>query len=103
MYKNPDYNGYTIQVCTELSGDEHELTDDHGEWSSMALYDYHVLRILTNCVSRSGDVLARAIYSSWEDTNAWNLKVNEWVQVGDTFVRYVPSQGAGLYEIRAAF
>ena len=40
MYKNPDFNGYTIQVKTPLSGDEKEMTDDAGEWNSMALYDY---------------------------------------------------------------
>ena len=103
MYKNPSFNGYTIQVCTPLSGDEHEMTEDAGEWTSMALYDYQVLRLLCFCVSRSGDKLARAIYSSWDDTNSENLKVNEWVGVGDTMVRYVPSQGAGLYEIKAIF
>ncbi len=47
--------------------------------------------------------MAQAIYSSWEDTNSYGLRVNEWVEVGDTMVRYVPSQGAGLYEIRASF
>ena len=103
MYKNPDFNGYTIQVCTPLAGDEREMTDDAGEWNSMALYDYQVLRAWMYCVSRSGDKVSQAIYSSWMDNNAYNLKVGEWVLVGDTLIRYVPSNGAGLYEIKAAF
>ena len=103
IYQNPDFNGYTIQICTPLSGDERELTEDAGEWNSMALYDYQVLRLFTNCISRSGDLVAKAIYESWEDTNSYELKMNEWIQVGDTYIRYIPSQGAGLYEIKAAF
>ena len=103
IYQNPDFNGYTIQVKTPLSGDEKELSDDAGEWRSMALYDYQVLRLFTNLISRSGDLVAKSIYESWEDANTFGLKMNEWVQVGDTFVRYIPSQGSGLYEIKAAF
>ena len=103
IYQNPDFNGYTIQLCTPLSGDERELTEDAGEWRSMALYDYQVLRLFTNLISRSGDLVAKSIYESWEDTNSYDLKMNEWILVGDTMVRYIPSQGAGLYEIKAAF
>ncbi len=103
MYKNPDFNGYTVQVLTPLAGDEKEMTGNAGEWSSMAYYDYQVLRAMMYCVSRSGDKVAHAIYSSWMDTNTDNLKVGEWVAVGDTLIKYVPSDGSGLYEIRAAF
>lgn len=103
LYKNPDFNGYTIQLCTPLAGDEKEMTDDAGEWSSMALYDYQVLRAWMYCISRCGDKVAQAIYSSWSDNNSDNLKVGEWIPVGDTFIKYVPSDGAGLYEIKAAF
>ena len=103
MYKNPDFDGYTVQVCTPLAGDEKEMTDDAGEWSSMAFYDYQVLRVMMYCVSRSGDKVAQAIYSSWMDTNSDQLRVGEWVAVGDTMIKYVPSNGAGLYEIKAAF
>ena len=103
MYKNPAFNGYTIQIKTHLSGDEREMTGESGEWRSMATYDYQVLRLFLNFVSRSGDKAAKAIYSSWEDVNSYDLIVNSWVTVGDTQIRYVPSDGAGLYEIKAAF
>lgn len=103
IYQNIDFNGYTIEVRTPLSGDEKELTDDAGEWRTMALYDYQVLRLFTNLISRCGDLVAKSIYESWEDANSFGLKMNEWVQIGDTFVRYIPAQRAGLYEIKAAF
>ncbi len=103
LYKNPDFNGYTIQINTPLAGDEKEMTDDAGEWGSMAFYDYQVLRAWLYCISRSGDKVAQAIYSSWMDNNAYELKVGEWTTVGDTLIKYVPSNGTGLYEIRAAF
>ena len=104
MYKNEDIDGYTLQVSTELAGDEKEMpSGSGGEWSSMSYYDYQVLRLFTNSVSRSGDKVASAIYSSWEDNNSYKLKMNEWVQVGDTLICYVPDEGAGLYEIKAAF
>ncbi|XME01763.1 hypothetical protein QYZ88_013805 [Lachnospiraceae bacterium C1.1] len=103
LYKNPDFNGYTIQICTPLSGDEKEMTDNAGEWSSMALYDFQVLRAWMNLISRCGDKVAEAIYSSWDDTNEADLKVGTWTLVGDTQIKYVPSNGAGLYEIKAAF
>ncbi len=104
MYKNTDINGYTIQVSTELAGDEKDMPNGSGsEWDSMSYYDYQVLRLFTNCVSRCGDKVATAIYSSWEDNNSYGLKMNEWVQVGDTLICYLPDDGAGLYEIKAAF
>ncbi len=54
-------------------------------------------------ISRSGDKVAEAIYSSWDDTNEAGLKVGTWTTVGDTQIKYVPSNGAGIYEIKAAF
>ncbi len=103
LYKNPDFNGYTLQINTPLAGDEKEMTDDAGEWSSMAFYDYQVLRAWMYCISRCGDKPAEAIYSSWMDNNDYDLKVGEWTTVGDTLIKYVPSNGTGLYEIRASF
>ena len=104
MYKNEDINGYTIRVCTPLAGDEKDMPSDSGnEWDTISYYDYQVLRLFTNCVSRCGDKVATAIYSSWEDNNSYGLKMNEWVAVGDTLICYVPDEGAGLYEIKAAF
>ncbi|MCR5626866.1 MAG: hypothetical protein K6F99_06075 [Lachnospiraceae bacterium] len=104
MYENEDIDGYTIQVSTPLAGDVKDMpSGGAGEWDSMEYYDYQVLRLFTNCISRSGDLLATSIYSSWQDDNAYDLRMNKWVTVGDTQVRYIPSAGAGLYEVKAAF
>ena len=37
------------------------------------------------------------------DVNEKNIKLGEWVRIGDTMVRYMPGDGQGLYEIKAAF
>ncbi len=104
MYDNDEVDGYTLQISTVLSGDVKEMPNGSaGEWSSMAFYDYQVLRLFTNSVSRSGDLLATAIYDSWQDDNSYDLRIGKWVTVGDTQVRYTPSDGAGMYEIKAAF
>ncbi len=104
IYKNTDINGYTIMIRTEVGGDRKVLLDGADSTiNPIPEYDYGVLRFYTNMVSRSGDLLATAIYSSWQDNNEYGLEMGEWIRVGDTLVRYMPSDGAGLYEIRAAF
>lgn len=104
LYKNEDIDGFTIKVCTELAGDEKEMASEGGgEWNDISYYDYQVLRLFTNAISRSGDKLAEAVYSSWEDDNTYDLRMNKWITVGDTDVCYLPEDGAGLYEIKAAF
>ncbi|MCR5675657.1 MAG: SH3 domain-containing protein [Lachnospiraceae bacterium] len=104
IYKNTDINGYTIMVRTTLGGDRLALLDNTGSSvNPVPEYDYGALRFFTNMVSRSGDLLASAIYSSWEDNNEYGLEMGKWIRVGDTMVRYMPADGAGLYEIKAAF
>ena len=104
IYKNTDVNGYTIMIRTEIGGDRKALLDNTDiAVDQIQGYDYEVLRFYTNMVSRSGDLVASAIYSSWQDNNQYGLQMGEWIRVGDTMVRYMPADGAGLYEIKAAF
>ena len=103
MYKNSDINGYTLMVGTSIIGDRKITSTAIGNVDLIAYYDYEVLRFFTNAVSRNGDLLASAIYSHWMDVNEQGLKLGEWVRVGDTMVRYIPGEGRGLYEIKAAF
>ncbi|MCR4902427.1 MAG: hypothetical protein K6A23_06185 [Butyrivibrio sp.] len=103
LYKNSDINGYSIMVATSLGGDRKAMSGVVGNVDLMAYYDYEVLRYFTNSISRNGDLLASAIYSHWQDTNAQNLELGEWVAVGDTLVRYMPANGQGLYEIKPNF
>ncbi|WP_026495111.1 hypothetical protein [Butyrivibrio sp. WCD3002] len=103
LYKNSDINGYSIMVATSLGGDRKIMSGVIGDVDLIAYYDYEVLRFFTNSISRNGDLLASAIYSHWQDTNEQGLKFGEWVVIGDTMVRYMPSNGQGLYEIKAVF
>ena len=103
LYKNSDINGYSISVATSLGGDRKIMSGVIGDVDLIAYYDYEVLRFFTNSISRNGDLLASAIYSHWQDTNEQELKFGEWVTIGDTMVRYMPTSGAGLYEIRPVF
>ena len=104
IYKNTDINGYTIMIRTEIGGDRKALLDGaDATVNPIPEYDYGVLRFFTNMVSRSGDLVATAIYSSWQDNNEYGLEMGEWIRVGDTLIRYMPADGAGLYEIKAAF
>ena len=103
LYKNSDINGYTIMVATSIIGDRKVASAAIGDVDLIAYYDYEVLRYYTNSVSRNGDLLAGAIYSHWMDVNEKNIKLGEWVRIGDTMVRYMPGDGQGLYEIKAAF
>ncbi len=103
LYKNSDINGYTIMVATSIIGDRKVASGAIGDVDLIAYYDYEVLRYYTNSISRNGDLLAGAIYSHWMDVNEKGIKLGEWVRVGDTMVRYMPGDGQGLYEIKAAF
>ncbi len=103
LYKNSDINGYTLMVGTSIIGDRKAFSTAVGNVDLLAYYDYEVLRFYTNAVSRNGDLLASAIYSHWMDVNEQGLKLGEWVRIGDTMVRYIPGDGRGLYEIKAAF
>lgn len=103
LYKNSTTNGYSIVVATSLGGDRKTLTRAAGDVDLIAYYDYEVLRFFTNSISRNGDKLAAAIYSHWQDANEQSLKFGQWVNIGDTMVRYMPSNGQGIYEIRPIF
>ena len=93
-----------VACSVEQCGDRKALLDGADSTiNPIPEYDYGVLRFYTNMVSRSGDLLATAIYSSWQDNNEYGLEMGEWIRVGDTLVRYMPADGAGLYEIKAAF
>ncbi|MBQ7678266.1 MAG: hypothetical protein IJT34_00255 [Butyrivibrio sp.] len=103
MYKDTDIDGYTIMIATSLGGDRKRMEGAIGNVDLIAYYDYEILRFMTNSVSRSGDLLASAIYSHWQDENEHGIKLGEWVKIGDTMVRYMPIDGKGMYEIKAAF
>lgn len=79
------------------------LTKDYKRELPLSWYDYQCLRLILNSISRSGDMLAEAVYYSWEEDNRYGLKMDQKVQVGDTLVTYAPSGGKGNYILEAAF
>lgn len=88
-----EYNGYRLEVACSLARDQ-------GQTVTMAWYDYQTLRYLLLRISRCGNQLADAVYSSWEKGNAYGLKFGQWVQIGDSEIRYSAGTGTGIYEIR---
>lgn len=93
LHKDPAEGGYVLELRTALRKDQGKQTYD--SW-----YDYQCLRMLCNLFSRTGDMLAEAVYESWESTNAYGLVMDQWVGVGDAEIRYMPADGAGLYYFR---
>ena len=62
-------------------------------------YDYMVFRAMMYEITSAPDHLEKAIYSSWEESNTWNIGRDYWVWIGDSWVRYGASAGYGQYEI----
>ena len=94
FYKNTKDDGYVLRLKSGLSWTQGRTI--HTSW-----YDCQMVRAWMHMISRTGDQGAQAIYSSWESTNDYGLKLGSWVAVGDMLIRYDVSNGAGLYYIKA--
>lgn len=92
---DPETDGYVLKLSASLSKDSTGTV-------TMAWYDYQVLRVLMSAVSRTGDQISEAVYSSWEARNSYGLSLNKWVQVGDCEIKYTAGNGVGYYYIRPA-
>lgn len=62
-------------------------------------YDYMVYRAMMYEITSAPDHLEKAVYSSWEESNTWNIGRDFWVWIGDSWVKYGASAGYGQYEI----
>jgi len=62
-------------------------------------YDYMVYRAMMYEITSAPDHLEKAVYSSWEESNTWNIGRDYWVWIGDSWVKYGASAGYGQYEI----
>lgn len=112
FYKSTDKESYMLRLSCPLSkiqsGTSTLTSTISGRTSTekvttynAAWYDYQVLAGLMCRISRTGVILADAIYSSWEEENVYGLKLGQWVPVGDALIRYEVSGGAGVYQIKA--
>lgn len=95
LSKDKESAGYRLEISCRL-------TKNDVPEKKLSQYDYQVLRGLLNMVSRSGELLSDAVYSSWEDSNSYGISMEDWVTVGDAKIRYLAVNGAGIYEIAAA-
>ena len=93
FYKDSVNDGYCLRLKCALSSDK-------GTVARTSWYDYQVMRLLVSMVSRTGNEVADAIYSSWESNNTHGLKFGQWVPAGDTQILYDAVSGAGIYHIR---
>jgi len=64
-----------------------------------ATYDYAVFRALVYQISSTPELLEDAVYSSWQETNTWQIRRDGRVRVGDCEVSYVSDAGCGHYYI----
>ena len=62
-------------------------------------YDYMVYRAMMYEITSAPDHLEKAVYSSWDESNTWNIAREHWVWIGDAWVKYGASSGYGQYHI----
>lgn len=96
----------TTRIGSESSGSSGPSSSTRSTVSrsstvNAAWYDYQVLIGLLSRVSRTGPILAEALYSSWMSTNFYGLERDKWVPVGDALIKYEAEDGEGLYYIKA--
>ena len=65
-------------------------------------YDYAIFKAMLYQISSAPDHLEKAIYSSWEDSNSWNISRYHWSWIGDSWIQYSASEGKGRYHIYPA-
>lgn len=102
LMKNPDISGYTLVLKTHLSRDPVRRIGEVNQMPGTAEYDYQIMRLLLHVISRAGEKVTNAVYSSWEGNNSYGLKPGKWVRIGDAEILYQAENGAGKYLIRAA-
>ena len=84
----------SIRMDIGISLDASSVETDEPE-----TYDYMVFRAMMYEITSAPDHLEKAIYSSWEESNSWNIGRDYWVWIGDSWVRYGASSGYGQYEL----
>ena len=84
----------SIRMDIGISLDASSVEPDEPE-----TYDYMVFHAMMYEITSAPDHLEKAIYSSWEESNSWNIGRDYWVWIGDSWVRYGASAGYGQYEI----
>ena len=92
IYKMSETNSYRFDISVSLDPSSTEL-------NLAETYDYMVFRAMLYQISSTPDHLERAIYSSWEDNNQWNIGRHHWIWIGDSWLKYTAIAGSGHYYV----
>lgn len=92
VYKLNETGSFRMDIGISL--DASSIEPDEPE-----TYDYMVYRAMMYEITSAPDHLEKAIYSSWEESNTWNISRDHWVWIGDSWVRYGAASGYGQYQI----
>lgn len=94
--KDAGTNGYQMRISTNLGNRKNAE-------SRASTYDYAMFYFLLAKISHTPDVLADAIYGSWQGSNPYHLTENQEIPIGDAMLSLRIQDGAGVYLIRSAW
>lgn len=92
IYKISETGSYRMDVGISLDAGSVEMGEPE-------TYDYAIFKAMLYQISSAPDHLEKAIYSSWEDSNSWNIGRYHWSWIGDSWVQYSATEGKGRYHI----
>lgn len=91
---DPAVNGYKLRISGNLGDGTFNAQDIHS-------YDYAVFRYLCALISNRPDILADAIYQSWQGNNGYGIRMDRTAAAGDAMISLDIENGAGVYHISA--
>lgn len=92
IYKITETGSYRMDIGISLDAGSVEMGEPE-------TYDYAVFKAMLYQISSAPDHLEKAIYSSWEDSNSWNIGRHHWSWIGDSWIQYSAANGKGRYHI----
>lgn len=92
LYREPGQGRYRLDIRVALDG---ERAGAQG-----ATWNYEIFRAMVYQISSAPELLAGALYSTWEEENIWRIGREQWVRVGDCQVLYTSGDGVGRFYIR---
>ena len=92
IYKITETGSYRLDIGISLDAGSVEMGEPE-------TYDYAIFKAMLYQISSAPDHLEKAIYSSWEDSNSWNIGRYHWSWIGDSMIQYSAADGKGRYHI----
>ncbi len=92
LYREPGQGRYRLDIRAALDGER--------AGSQAATWNYEIFRAMVYQMSSAPELLANALYSTWEEENIWGIGREQWVRVGDCQVLYTSGSGVGRFYIR---